>query len=192
METNSPEAERDVALSRKSAPFRRWKNKYSSSYQSEENNNPGLDLSSPINDRDNYARIVRQANRITVRFSLWLGCHPPPHYYFASWLILSFSLSITLPSPFTARLVSSSRLSHLALTFFFHPSFLLSISFSGLMNLKLPGIVSPGETSSLFGRLIFCSTMSSYSGQPGSGGWREHSCPSLFPGSLLTLLLPLN
>lgn len=47
----------------------RQPNKWNSSYQSEENNNPGLDLSSPINDRGNYAGVARQANRITVRFS---------------------------------------------------------------------------------------------------------------------------
>lgn len=35
--------------------------------------------------------------------------------------------------------------------------------------------------------LIFCSTMSSHPGQPG-----KYSCPSLFPKSLLTLLLPFK
>lgn len=70
MEMNSAEADGDVAFCRKCTPFWRWQNKYNSSYQSEENNNPGLDLSSPVNDRGNYAHIVKQANRITVRFSL--------------------------------------------------------------------------------------------------------------------------
>ena len=67
---NSAEAEGDVALCRKRTALCRRRNKWNSSYQSEENNNPGLDLSSPVNDRGNYAHIVRQANRITVRFSL--------------------------------------------------------------------------------------------------------------------------
>lgn len=146
---NSTEAEGDMAFCRKCTPIWRWRNKYNSSYQSEENNNPGLDLSSPVNDRGNYAHIVRQPNRITVRFSLWLGCHPP-NYYCASWLILSFSLSIILLS------LSLPVLFHLFVCLILlslSPSTprILSSSFSRLMNLKLQGIVSPGETSSLFG-----------------------------------------
>lgn len=78
--------------------FCRRRNKWNSSYQSEENNNPRLDLSSPVNDRGNYAHIVRQANRITVRFSLWLGCHPPIIVVPPDWS--SPSLSQSLSSPF--------------------------------------------------------------------------------------------
>lgn len=158
--------------------------KYNSSYQSEENNNPGLDLSSPVNDRGNYAHIVRQANRITVRFSPWLGCHPP-NYYCASWLILSFSLSIILLS------LSLPVLFHLfvCVSFFtlsFHSSCSPQLVLQANESKAAGNSLAPARPPACSG-LIFCFTMSSHSGQLG-----EYSCPSLFLSSLPTLLLPLN
>lgn len=103
----------------------------------------------------------------------------PPYYCCASWLILSLSLSITLLS------LSLPVLFHLFLCLILLSlsactSLFLSGSFSRLMNLKLGGIVWPGETSSLFGPYFLLHNVFKY------------SCPSLFPMSLLTLLLPFK
>lgn len=71
--------------------------KWNSSYLSEENNNPGLDSSSPINDRGNYGGVARQANRITVRFCRWLGCHSPITAVSPDWSSLSPLCSLSAP-----------------------------------------------------------------------------------------------
>lgn len=109
----NPQRQRSILCRKYTLPCRQ-QNKWSSSYQSEENNNPGLDLSSAVNDRGNYAHIARQANRITVRFSLWLGCHSPIIVVSPDWSSPSQS-----PLPFTACLVSSFLLSRLGLSSLF-------------------------------------------------------------------------
>lgn len=176
--------ERDVVYCRKYTLFCRQRNKWNSSYQSEENNNPGLDLPSPVNDRGNYAHILRQANRITVRFCLWLGCHPPP---LLLWVLidplpLSLITLLSLSLPVLFHLFLCLNLLSLSPS----TSVFLPCLFSRLMNLKLVGIVWSDETPPTTATttitsfqpvqgLNFCSTVSSHPGQP-----REYSCPSLF------------
>lgn len=186
---NSSEAEGDAAFCRKCTPFSRRRNKWNSSYQPEENNNPGLDLSSPVNDRGNYAHIVKQANRITVRFSLWLGCHPPIIVVPPDWSSPSRPQSLSSPfhclSCFIFSFVSSCSHSLPPSLFFF---------FFSPLRIVLQANESKAGGNSLARwdlqpvRALFSAPQCLHTpGQPG-----KYSCPSLFPRSLLTLLLPLN
>lgn len=188
--------ERDMVYCRKYTLFCRQRNKWNSSYQSEENNNPGLDLPSPVNDRGNYAHILRQANRITVRFCLWLGCHPPP---LLLWVLidplpLSLITLLSLSLPVLFHLFLCLNLLSLSPS----TSVFLPCLFSRLMNLKLVGIVWSDETpppppqqpsppSSLFRALISAPQCLHTPVSRGNTAV-HHSSTS----SLLTLLLPLN
>lgn len=161
-----------AALCRKYTLPCRQQNKWSSSYQSEENNNPGLHLSLAVNDRCNYAHIARQANRITVRFSLWLGCHSPIIVASPDWSSPSPS-----PLPFTACLVSSFSYCLASVCLCFSPGLLLQANESEADGSSL----APARPLACF-RVLFCF----FSAQqclhsPASRG--EFICPSLFSHS---------
>lgn len=115
---------------------------WNSSYQSEENNNPGIDLSLARKWSQQLRSHCEASKQNYSEIFSVIGVSPPPLLLYLLIDPLPFSLPLFFPIFSFVSLHSYSLLP---------VSLSLSLSFFKLMNLKLGGIARPSETCSLLG-----------------------------------------